>query len=141
MSADVILFPTVRLSNSAYRLATSSSTTARTSAPNGCSTSDPPSECSTPFRRLLPSPPARVCDPPTRPLQPSPVMMKHDTPLPVGVIGTGRMGRLHARTYAKMPEVNLVGVYDTNADSASDVAGEFHTQPFSDVGELLSHVS
>ena len=68
-------------------------------------------------------------------------MMKHDTPLPVGVIGTGRMGRLHARTYAKMPQVNLVGVYDMNADAASDVAGEFHTQPFSDIGELLSHVS
>ena len=51
--------------------------------------------------------------------------MKHDTPLPVGVIGTGRMGRLHARTYAKMPEVNLVGVYDMNADAAADVAGEF----------------
>jgi predicted dehydrogenase len=68
-------------------------------------------------------------------------MMKHDTPLPVGVIGTGRMGRLHARTYAKMPEVRLVGVYDMNPESAADVAGEFHTQPFSDIGELLSHVS
>ena len=70
--------------------------------------------------------------------------MKHDTPpgpLPVGVIGTGRMGRLHARTYAKMPQVKLVGVYDMNADSASDVAGEFNAQPFSDLGELLSHVS
>src|SRR3954466_2715395 len=67
--------------------------------------------------------------------------IKHDTPLPVGVIGTGRMGRLHARTYAKMPEVKLVGVYDMNADSASDVAGEFHTQPFSEIGELLSHVA
>jgi predicted dehydrogenase len=52
------------------------------------------------------------------------------------VIGTGRMGRLHARTYAKMPQVNLVGVYDMNADAASDVAGELRTQPFSDVGEV-----
>src|SRR5262245_31803768 len=67
--------------------------------------------------------------------------MRHDTPLPVGVIGTGRMGRLHARTYAKMPQVKLVGVYDMNPEAAADVAGGFGPKPCSDLGELLSHVS
>ena len=31
----------------------------------------------------------------------------------VGVIGCGRMGKLHSRVYSQMPNVKLVGVYDT----------------------------
>ncbi len=47
--------------------------------------------------------------------------------LPVAVVGCGRMGRFHARTYSKMPDVKLVGVYDTDPEIAAAVAGEFGT--------------
>src|SRR5258706_7193421 len=63
------------------------------------------------------------------------------TPLSVGVIGTGRMGRLHARVYSQMPQVKLVGVYDANAESAQEAAEKYDTRAFADLDELLSHVS
>ena len=46
------------------------------------------------------------------------------TPLPVAVIGCGRMGRLHARVYSQMPRVKLVGICDADPDAAA-VAEEF----------------
>src|SRR5688500_14137551 len=48
-------------------------------------------------------------------------------PLPVAVIGTGRMGRLHARAYSQMPSVRLIGVADANPDSAAAAARDFNT--------------
>jgi predicted dehydrogenase len=61
-------------------------------------------------------------------------------PVPVGVVGSGRMGRLHARVYSQMPTVRLVGVFDTDAERAKDVASEFHTEPFTHLDELADHV-
>lgn len=43
-------------------------------------------------------------------------------PTPVVIIGFGRMGRLHARTLAAMPEFQVVAVVDTDADCASQAA-------------------
>ncbi len=62
-------------------------------------------------------------------------------PLPVGVIGCGKMGRLHARFYAKMPQVKLVGVCDANPDAAAAAADEAGTTAFTDVGDLLAAAS
>lgn len=60
-------------------------------------------------------------------------------PLPVAVIGTGRMGRLHCKTYAAMPaeQVRLVGVYDPNAAAAESAANEYGTRAFTRLDELL----
>jgi predicted dehydrogenase len=44
-----------------------------------------------------------------------------------GVIGVGSMGANHARVYAEMPDVDLVGVSDLDADRAADVADEYDT--------------
>ena len=62
-------------------------------------------------------------------------------PVPVAVVGCGRMGRLHARFYAKMPQVTLVGVCDADADAAAAAADEAGTRPFTDLGDLLSQVA
>ena len=43
-------------------------------------------------------------------------------PLRVGVVGVGYLGRIHARIYAAMPGVELVGVADTDADTAAEIA-------------------
>jgi predicted dehydrogenase len=63
------------------------------------------------------------------------------TPLSVGVIGTGRMGRLHARVYSQMPQVKLAGLYDANPEAAREAAEQYDAQAFDDIGELLSRVS
>ena len=67
--------------------------------------------------------------------------MDIQTPLSVGVIGTGRMGRLHARVYSQMPQVKLVGVYDANPEAAAEAAEQYDTKAFTDLGELLGQVS
>src|SRR5881275_520797 len=62
-------------------------------------------------------------------------------PLSVGVIGCGRMGRLHARVYSQMPQVKLVGVYDVTPESAREIADEFNCRPFTDLDDLLANVA
>jgi predicted dehydrogenase len=48
-------------------------------------------------------------------------------PLPVAVVGCGRMGRLHARCYAQIPGVQLIGVHDHNAAHAAAAAKDYNT--------------
>jgi len=55
----------------------------------------------------------------------------------VGVIGVGAMGQHHARVYSELPDVELVGVADVNADLGHYIAERFHTKAFSDYKELL----
>jgi predicted dehydrogenase len=60
--------------------------------------------------------------------------------LRVGVVGAGYLGKLHARIYAGMPEVQLVGVADVNADTARDVAALHGCAAYTDASELLGKV-
>jgi UDP-N-acetylglucosamine 3-dehydrogenase len=55
----------------------------------------------------------------------------------VAVIGVGAMGRNHARVYAEMPEVELVGIADANLATAQAVARRYGTQAYSDHLRLL----
>jgi predicted dehydrogenase len=57
--------------------------------------------------------------------------------LPVGVVGVGRMGRQHARVYNELPDVELVGVVDADADRAAHVASEYETDAL-DLDELCA---
>ncbi len=61
--------------------------------------------------------------------------------LPVAVVGCGRMGRLHARVYTEMPDVQLVGVYDAHHDTAKEVAEEYKCKAFANLKDLLSQVA
>ena len=61
--------------------------------------------------------------------------------LPVAVVGCGRMGRLHARVYTDMPDVNLFGVYDAHHETAKEVAEEYGCKAFTNLKELLPHVA
>ncbi|HIJ79819.1 MAG: Gfo/Idh/MocA family oxidoreductase [Desulfobulbaceae bacterium] len=58
----------------------------------------------------------------------------------LGVIGVGYLGKFHARKYAAMADVDLVGVADTNPDFAAAVAKDCNTKPFADFSELLKEV-
>ncbi|MBI2869937.1 MAG: Gfo/Idh/MocA family oxidoreductase [Chloroflexi bacterium] len=55
----------------------------------------------------------------------------------IGVIGVGSMGRNHARIYAELPGVDLVGVADIDFALAREAAERFHTVPFNSYEELL----
>ena len=48
--------------------------------------------------------------------------------LRVAVVGTGHLGSVHAAIYARMPEVELVGVVDIDASTAERVASEFRCE-------------
>lgn len=55
--------------------------------------------------------------------------MTDDRQLNVGVVGVGSMGSHHARVYAELPDVNLVGVADTDWERAQEVASKYGTRP------------
>jgi predicted dehydrogenase len=61
-------------------------------------------------------------------------------PLRVGVVGVGYLGRFHARIYADMPEVELIGVADVDAARAKEIAGAHGCHAFTDSRELLDQV-
>lgn len=60
--------------------------------------------------------------------------------LKCGVIGVGYLGRFHAQKYAQLPEVNLVGVCDSNPTTCDQVALELHVAPYYDYKKLCEKV-
>lgn len=58
----------------------------------------------------------------------------------VGVVGTGYLGKFHAQKYARMPDVALIGVVDTNATLAKQVAADTDTNAFSDYRDLIGEI-
>ena len=62
--------------------------------------------------------------------------MENPEKIKVGVIGTGALGRHHARLYAQNPRAEVIGVYDVFPESAAKVAAEFGLKAFTDWREL-----
>lgn len=60
--------------------------------------------------------------------------------LRVGVIGVGYLGRFHARIYADMPDVELVGVADIDAQAARTVAEAHGCGAYTNANELVDKV-
>ncbi|EGV32584.1 oxidoreductase domain protein [Thiorhodococcus drewsii AZ1] len=60
--------------------------------------------------------------------------------LRVAVIGVGYLGRFHALIYSRMPDVELVGVFDTDAERARTIAEEAGCAPFSAIDDLIDRV-
>jgi predicted dehydrogenase len=60
--------------------------------------------------------------------------------LPIGVVGVGALGRHHARHLAMLEEAELVGVFDTDAARAAEVAGDLGVTAFGDFDTLLARV-
>lgn len=58
----------------------------------------------------------------------------------VGVVGVGALGQHHARTYAAMPDAELVGVVDTLPGRAAEIAGPLGTPAFTDYQSLFGRV-
>ena len=60
--------------------------------------------------------------------------------LRTAVIGVGYLGRFHAQKYLQIPDVELVGVFDLNADRAREVATELGVEPFTTLEPLIGKV-
>ena len=56
--------------------------------------------------------------------------MENMPKLKVGVIGTGALGRHHARLYAQSPNAEMVGIFDVQAEAAQRVGAEFNLKVF-----------
>jgi len=61
-------------------------------------------------------------------------------PLRAGVVGVGYLGQHHARIYASMPDVHLVGVADLRAGRAEEIAGKHGCRPFADFRAMIGQV-
>ena len=60
--------------------------------------------------------------------------------LRVGVVGVGYLGRFHARIYADMPNVDLIGVVDIDGTRARDVSEQHGCAAFTRAEDLLRRV-
>ena len=58
----------------------------------------------------------------------------------VGVAGVGHMGKEHARIYAEMAEAELVGVHDSNPETARKIAAKCRTRAFPSLEEMVKAV-
>ena len=56
------------------------------------------------------------------------------------VIGVGHLGKHHARILASLPGISLVGVVDIDAARAAEIAAEYGTSAFGDVGRHSSEL-
>jgi len=59
----------------------------------------------------------------------------------VGVVGVGALGQHHARVYASLPGVSLVGVADVIELRAREIAGAHKTCAFTDYRDLFGKVN
>ncbi len=60
--------------------------------------------------------------------------------LRVAVIGTGYLGKYHVEKYARMDDVELVGVVDIDTSEAKNVAEKYFTRAYSSHLDLLNKV-
>ena len=60
--------------------------------------------------------------------------------LRVAVVGVGHLGQHHARLFAGMAGVDLVGITDINAERVRAIAAQYGIAPVIDVRELLGRV-
>ncbi len=60
--------------------------------------------------------------------------------LRTAVIGVGYLGNFHAQKYAAIPDVELVGVVDSDPQRAAEIAASLDTRAFSDHTQLIGQV-
>ena len=61
-------------------------------------------------------------------------------PVKAAVIGVGYLGKFHAEKYATLPNSELVGVADANAEQCQEIADKWQCQAFTNYAELLDKV-
>ena len=62
----------------------------------------------------------------------------NDDPIPVAVIGAGRMGRHHARIYHELPTAQLLAIVDRDDERAGELADRYGCEPLAEIDDLLA---
>jgi predicted dehydrogenase len=60
--------------------------------------------------------------------------------LKVGVVGVGSLGQWHAKVYSQDPAAELVGLYDSDPERASQIAGQYGTRAFPSLDALAAEI-
>jgi len=60
--------------------------------------------------------------------------------LRAGVFGVGSLGEHHARLYAALPGVTLVGIHDANTERAREIAAKYGTTAYDDAERLADAI-
>ncbi len=60
--------------------------------------------------------------------------------VPIGIVGTGYLGRLHARVLTEIPEARVAGFVETNDDVANEVAESLKIKRYPSVAALAKDV-
>ena len=60
--------------------------------------------------------------------------------LRIAVIGVGHLGEYHVQKYKGIPEVELVGVVDVDADRVTEIAQRYDTKAYGDHRDILDRV-
>ncbi len=63
------------------------------------------------------------------------------SPLNVGVIGLGNMGKHHVRNYSNLSTASLVAVCDVQADIAKQFEDQYHCRAFTDLDQMLDQAN
>jgi predicted dehydrogenase len=58
----------------------------------------------------------------------------------VGVVGVGDFGRNHLRVYRELPDAEIAGVYDTDAERGRQAAAEYGVPVFDGIGSFAGRV-
>ena len=58
----------------------------------------------------------------------------------IGVVGTGYLGRLHARVLTEIPEANCVGFVEPNDAIANEIETTLHLKRYASVSDLARDV-
>ena len=61
-------------------------------------------------------------------------------PIKVGVIGTGYLGRHHARIYSEIEGAELVALIDTDLEKAKKLADEYNCKAYSDYRDIIDRL-
>ncbi|MCU7496808.1 MAG: Gfo/Idh/MocA family oxidoreductase [Ignavibacteria bacterium] len=57
--------------------------------------------------------------------------------LKLGIIGTGHLGKLHIKISKTIPECELIGIFDMDAERAHECGNEFNVNVFESLDEIL----
>ncbi len=64
----------------------------------------------------------------------------HNTKVRTAVIGAGKMGAIHAKVYAQLPQSELVAVVDIDANKAKSLAEQYNCLACADYADILGKV-